>query len=271
MTGMRRGEVCGLRWSDVDLDRARIDVRHQLLVVRTPGAPDGGLLFSDETKTKDGRRSIDLDPATRGRAQDAEAPSERAAVGEGPGWSNEHDLVFTEPDGRPLDPESVAKVFMLRVARSGLPVIRFHDLRHTHVAHLIEAGEQPLLIRKRLGHASVGLYDGQVWAPIRPGRVSGGECSSRDGGRGLGPSWRLEKVSAFPCPGRATPVGAAVSGGPSCPRGRHRRPEWHAEPRLPRPAVGRSGASRRAFRSRMFHSTHRVMTPASSEARGADQ
>jgi integrase len=50
------------------------------------------------------------------------------------GWSNERGLVFTEPDGRPLDPESVAKVFDRRVAKSGLPRIRFHDLRHTHVA-----------------------------------------------------------------------------------------------------------------------------------------
>jgi len=62
--------------------------------------------------------------------------------------------VFAEPDGTPVDPESVAKVFDRRVAKSKLPRIRFHDLRHTHVAHLIAAGEQPLLIAKRLGHAS---------------------------------------------------------------------------------------------------------------------
>ena len=72
----------------------------------------------------------------------------------GAGWQDEHDLVFTGPDGSPLDPESVAKVFDRRVTRSGLPRIRFHDLRHTHVAHLIAAGEQPLLIAKRVGHAS---------------------------------------------------------------------------------------------------------------------
>jgi integrase len=75
----------------------------------------------------------------------------------GGGWSDEHDLVFSEPDGRPLDPESVAKVFARRITRSGLPRIRFHDLRHTHVAHLIAAGEQPLLIARRLGHASAAF------------------------------------------------------------------------------------------------------------------
>jgi len=62
MTGMRRGEVCGLRWPDVDLDAARVEVRQQLNVVRSPGAADSGLVFSERTKTDHGRRNIDLDP-----------------------------------------------------------------------------------------------------------------------------------------------------------------------------------------------------------------
>lgn len=157
MTGMRRGEVCGLRWSDVDLDASRIEVRQQLNVVRAPGAPDGGLVFSERTKTDHGRRPIDLDPATVAalRTQKARQASHRLAIGSG--WSNHHDLVFTQPDGQPVDPESVANVFERRVARSGLPRIRFHDLRHTHVAHLIAAKEQPLLIARRLGHASASF------------------------------------------------------------------------------------------------------------------
>lgn len=157
MTGMRRGEVCGLRWSDVDLDVGRIDVRQQLTVVRTPGAPDGGLLFSERTKTDRGRRTVDLDPGTVAvlRTRRSQQAEHRLAVGAG--WSNEHNLVFTEPDVRPLDPESVAQVFNRRVARFKLPRIRFHDLRHTHVAHLIAAGEQPLLIARRLGHASAAF------------------------------------------------------------------------------------------------------------------
>ena len=154
MTGMRRGEVCGLRWSDVDLDKARLEVRHQLTVVRAPGAPNGGLLFSDRTKTDRGRRSIDLDPGTVTVLRKQERRQKEHRLAMGAGWANEHGLVFTEPNGRPLDPESVAKTFERRVARAHLPRIRFHDLRHTHVAHLIAAGEQPLLIARRLGHAS---------------------------------------------------------------------------------------------------------------------
>lgn len=157
MTGMRRGEVCGLRWCDVDLDAARIEVRQQLNVVRSPGAANGGLVFSERTKTDHGRRSIDIDPTTVSalRSQRKRQAEQRLFVGAG--WSNDHDLVFTNPAGRPLDPESVAKVFERRVARLGLKRIRFHDLRHSHVAHLIAAKQQPLKIAKRLGHASAAF------------------------------------------------------------------------------------------------------------------
>lgn len=157
MTGMRRGEVCGLRWDDVDLKAARIEVRQQLNVVRYPGALDGGLVFSERTKTDHGRRSIDLDPATVAvlRNQLKRQKENRLLVGAG--WSNERNLVFTDPAGHPLDPESVAKVFDRRVARIGLRRIRFHDLRHTHVAHLIAAKQLPLKIAKRLGHASAAF------------------------------------------------------------------------------------------------------------------
>jgi integrase len=157
MTGMRRGEVCGLRWSDVDLDKTRLEVRQQLLVVRSPGAPDGGLRFSERTKTDHGRRRIDLDLGTVAvlRTQKRRQAEHRLAVGAG--WTD-NGLVFTEPDGSCLDPESVAKTFTRRVERSKLPRIRFHDLRHTHVAHLVESGTVPILaISKRLGHASVAF------------------------------------------------------------------------------------------------------------------
>jgi len=157
MTGMRRGEVCGLRWCDVDLDAGRIEVRQQLNVVRYPGAPKGGLVFSDRTKTDHGRRSIDLDATTVSvlRAQRKRQAEQRMLVGAG--WCNDHDLVFADPAVRPLDPESVAKVFDRRVAWLGLRRIRFHDLRHSHVAHLIATKQQPLKIAKRLGHASAAF------------------------------------------------------------------------------------------------------------------
>ena len=150
MTGMRRGEVCGLRWADLDLDKARLHVRQQLTTL------GGKLIFSDRTKTDHGRRTIDLDAGTVAalRAHRRRQAETRLLIGAG---YRDHDLLFAQPDGSPLDPESVAKVFDRRVARSVLPRIRFHDLRHSHVAHLIAAGEQPLLIARRLGHASASF------------------------------------------------------------------------------------------------------------------
>jgi len=130
MTGMRRGEVCGIRWQDVDLDKGRLGLRQQLNVVRSPGAPNGGLVFSERTKTDHGRRSIDLDPATVTVLKTQAKRQKEQRLLMGAGWSNVHDLVFTKPDGSPLDPESVAKVFDRRVARAGLPRLRFHGLRH---------------------------------------------------------------------------------------------------------------------------------------------
>ncbi len=110
------------------------------------------LIHNDEIRASKIGRVIRL------RKADVDAYLERRlAVGEG--W-DEHDLVFCGPVGEPLNPESVAKVFDRRVARSTVKRIRFHDLRHTHVAHLIAAGQDALVISKRLGHASVSFtYD----------------------------------------------------------------------------------------------------------------
>jgi integrase len=69
-------------------------------------------------------------------------------------------LVFCGPAGGPLDPESIAQRFEHRASAAGVKRLRFHDLRHTHAAHLIAAGRDPLVISKRLGHASVSFtYD----------------------------------------------------------------------------------------------------------------
>ncbi len=156
LCGLRRGEVCGLRWQDVDLDKAEIRIRHTVIVVREPGAPDGGLRFSTP-KTDRGKRTIDLDAGTVSALRTEWKRQAEHRLAMGAGWSNEHDLVFVQPDGSPLDPESVGQVFNRRAARHGLPRIAFHGLRHSHVAHLIAAGESPHLIAQRLGHHSASF------------------------------------------------------------------------------------------------------------------
>ena len=150
---MRRGEVCGLRWADLDLDSGRLTVRQQLTTVNHV------LAFRERPKTDHGRRTIELDAETlRGAPGPPSAPA-RGTAGTGGGLVGPRPR-FLRPTGEPLDPESVARTFDRRVARSRLKRIRFHDLRHTHVAHLIAAGVDALVISKRLGHASVSFtYD----------------------------------------------------------------------------------------------------------------
>jgi integrase len=150
MTGLRRGEVCGLRWADVDLDGARVQVRHQLNMV------SGRVVASERPKSDHGRRTVDLDAGTvavlrRHRAVQLER---RLAIGSG--W-RDSDLVFCGPAGAPLNPDAVSKAFHRRARACGVPAIRFHDLRHTHCAHLIAAGRNPREISQRLGHASVSF------------------------------------------------------------------------------------------------------------------
>lgn len=74
----------------------------------------------------------------------------------GAGWRDE-DLVFCGPSGEPLRPDTVSRQFTAAVKRADLPACRFHDLRHTHCAHLIAAGRNPREISRRLGHASVAF------------------------------------------------------------------------------------------------------------------
>jgi integrase len=148
--GMRRGELCALRWSDIDLDAARIVVR------RTVGRIENQLVFKDRPKSDHGRRTIDLDPTTVVvlRAHRRAQLEHRMAFGGG--WPD-HDLVFTRFDGSPVHPDRMAAVFDRRVAKAPVKRIRFHDLRHTHCAHLIGAKQDPKLISKRMGHASVAF------------------------------------------------------------------------------------------------------------------
>lgn len=126
MTGMRRGEVVGLRWIDLDLDAARLTVRRQVTAV--DNEPRWGSPKSDK-----GRRTIDLDDDTVAalRALEAKARWRRSDQPAG-----EHlGVLFARADGTPLHPDHVTTVFDRLVAHSGLRRIRLHDLRHSHAAH----------------------------------------------------------------------------------------------------------------------------------------
>jgi integrase len=146
-TGMRRGEILGLRWRDVDLEKASLSVQQ----VATAYGSKGSLRYTDP-KTKSSRRRIALDSAT------VEALRE---------WRKQWfpvsaDLVFTDEVGSPLSPGNFSQRFvdvLRRAQRSvpGLPRIRFHDLRHTHATLALAAGVHPKVVQERLGHSDISV------------------------------------------------------------------------------------------------------------------
>ena len=158
MTGLRRSEVCGLRWADVDLGAATLTVRQAV-------QPVGGRIVVGAVKTARSRRRVDLDAGTVAmlRAHRRTQASERLIVGAG--W-RDRDLVFTAPEGSPLNPDTVTQWFDRTVRRSSLPRIRLYDLRHTHATHLLAAGVNVKIVSERLGHASTSFTSRLTSTPI---------------------------------------------------------------------------------------------------------
>ncbi|HSH62221.1 MAG TPA: site-specific integrase [Acidimicrobiales bacterium] len=159
-TGMRRGEVAGLRWADVDLAAKLIHIRQAATVVAYE-------LRIDDVKTSNGRRTIDIDgdvvlALQAWRRKHAE---ERHLLG---GAYDDYDLVFARPDGTPTHPELLSRTFERLVARSGLPTIRLHDLRHTHASLLLKAGVPIKVVSERLGHATPS-FTLDVYSWVLPG------------------------------------------------------------------------------------------------------
>ena len=148
-TGMRRGEVLGLRWRDVNLNDGMLSVARMLEQTRT------GLTFH-APKTARSRRTISLpsftiDVLRRHKVQQAQ---ELLAMGI---RRDEDGLVVCKPDGQPMEPEYLTREFGRMIAGADVPRIRFHDVRHTHISHLLLNGVHPKVASERAGQASVSI------------------------------------------------------------------------------------------------------------------
>jgi integrase len=144
-TGMRRGELAGLHWGDIDLDARTLSVNRSLVSV-------GYELHESRGKTRTSRRCIDLDSTT---VQVLREWRERRAA-EDPNFDpNDRDAqVFAQPDGTVMHPQLIADAFKRKIRSSGLPRIRLHDLRHTHATLLLKAGVPIKVVSERLGHST---------------------------------------------------------------------------------------------------------------------
>lgn len=158
-TGMRRGELVGLRWDGVDLDGGLVTVNRQRVKV-------GSDVQVGRPKTSRSRRAIDVDPETVAVLRDHRRRQLEDRMAWGPGWTDTG-LVFTRENGQPLHPDVVSQRFVRLVEDTGLPRITLHGLRHTHGTLMLAAGVALHVVSRRLGHASEA-FTAQVYAHVLP-------------------------------------------------------------------------------------------------------
>lgn len=160
-TGMRRGEVLALRWKDIDLDRAALQV------AQVAEETKAGVTVK-EPKTDRSRRTIAL-PATlvsELRRHRKEVAENRLRLGLG---KDEKDLVFPTYDGRMRTPRPFSKEFAREAAAAGVAHVTFHGLRHTHITHLLRSGVPVHVVSARAGHANPSVTL-NIYAHLMPGQ-----------------------------------------------------------------------------------------------------
>jgi len=147
-TGMRRNELLGLRWGDVDLDTGRLTIEQALEQTATHG------IRIKAPKTKHGRRTISLPAHLAAELRQHWREQQEQRLGMGLGKAPEASPIFATADGEHLSPNAITKAWPVAMAAIGMPAVTLHSLRHTHASMLINAGLDILTISRRLGHSS---------------------------------------------------------------------------------------------------------------------
>src|SRR5712692_700649 len=148
-TGMRRGEILALRWSDLDDQLTVARVRRSLQVTRR------GLSF-EEPKTPRSRRAVALPLFLTPYLERRREAQRKGREHLGEAWSD-LGLVVDRGDGTPWNPDTFSRAWPLFLRTRGLPHVRFHDLRHAHATFMLMQGVHPKVVSERLGHSSVGI------------------------------------------------------------------------------------------------------------------
>jgi integrase len=156
-TGVRRGELLGFRWRDVDLETGVVHIRQEPIRVRNHDATAGDRktqLIFQEPKTEQSRRTIPIpdDSIEVLKHHKAQQAQERLLIGEA---YDDRGLVFCQANGQPIDPRNFTRHFEQLLQQVGLPHIRFHDGRHTFATLMLEMGEAPKVVQTMLGHAKI--------------------------------------------------------------------------------------------------------------------
>ncbi len=187
--GLRRGEILGLRWQDINFVERYVTIKQTL--VKTS---KGNVL--KDPKTKDSQNATALSEATvdalRARmfAQAREKQDWEEKCGPGT-WKNPANLVFTREDGSPIKPDSFSRQFKKRLGKGGIPRIRFHDQRHTAATIMIDAGTDIKVVSNQLRHADIGTTSDFYIGPIPEAQRRAADAMDRilglsnDSNRGL--------------------------------------------------------------------------------------
>ena len=153
-TGLRRGELAGLAWSDIDLDAGTVTVRSNRVTVG----------YRVETTTPKSNKAavlgLDADTVTVLRGHRARQAQERLAWGP---TCVDSGLVFTRENGEGYHPQRIAQIFDRLVTRSALPRLTLHGLRHSYATAALEAGVDLKTVSSRLRHSSIAIT-GDVYA-----------------------------------------------------------------------------------------------------------
>jgi len=151
-SGMRRGEICGLTWNDVDMKSGVIDVNKSSLYLPGKG------VFDDQTKNASSERSIKVPAFVIELLQQLRKEQINEILMLGTAWEGKRDgtgKIFTQSTGKPIHPHTVTDWFEKFIARHDLPSACVHSLRHTNATLMIASGVDLRTVSKRLGHAQM--------------------------------------------------------------------------------------------------------------------
>lgn len=155
-TGLRRGELCGLEWKDIDFTSALLQVRRTSLYL-----PEKGI-FTDDTKNFSSQRVIKLPPSVLSLLREYYTWQLQERLKIGDQWHN-YDRLFTQWNGLPIHPSSITGWFSDFISKTDLPPVHIHSLRHTNATLQIAGGVPITAVADRLGHASA-TTTGRVYA-----------------------------------------------------------------------------------------------------------
>lgn len=167
-TRMRRGELLGLRWSDVDLTAGLITIRQTLVETSYQ------LRFS--TPKADSSRTVTIDAETvaalrrRQKVQQAERAAWKLRLGEDGDWPDyggNGPLCFVREDGSLIHPQSIYTAFRRHAKKAGVRMLALHGLRHTMATLHLQAGQPLKLVSDRLGHSSISVT-AHIYSHVTP-------------------------------------------------------------------------------------------------------